>query len=59
MKIIQFIKTNDFELFVTDESKVYQRETYFKSTGGMYKSKEWGSWYKRNLEKELSEDQIN
>jgi len=53
IKVRQFVKTDDFELLVTEAGKVWQRGTSYKSTGGMYKKKVWNRWHKRDIEKEL------
>ena len=54
MKVKQFIKTDDFELFVTEEGEVWQRVTYYKSTGSLFKERRWDDWRKRNLEEEIN-----
>ena len=53
MRIIQFIKTDTFELFVTADGEVWQKEIYHGSTGGMYKEKKWSDWEKRDLDTEI------
>lgn len=54
MKVKQFIKRNDCEIFVTEDGEVYQRNIYYKKTSGNWKNeqKEWSVWRKRDLAKE-------
>ena len=56
MKVTQFLKGDKYEIFVTEEGKVYQKSEYFQSTGGMYKQRLWGSWRERDLDKELEKE---
>lgn len=52
MKIVQFLKGDDWEVFLTATGEVWQRNWHFNK--GTFGSGDWEAWYKRNLENEVA-----